>query len=225
MVSEFEQTPLNRVKRVPKNASYDRETVFAVIDAAWIGHLSFLDPSTQSPVLIPMFHARDQEELIFHGARSSRLIKLLGSGQRFSVGFTLVDGLVLAKSTFHHSMNYRSAVIYGSGRVVETEDERWDSFRILTEKAMPGRWDDARQPSSKELAATEVVRLKIDSASAKIRTGPPVDEPNDLRLPVWSGIVPLKETADEPQADKHSKELPVPDYVENFLRLFNRTGQ
>ena len=222
MSSSFDQTEVNRVRRVPKRGHYDRESVYGVVDAAWVGHVAFADRSTQHVTVIPMLHARDGDDLIFHGAKASRLMKLLGSGSPVSIGFTLVDGLVLAKSLFHHSMNYRSAVVFGSGRPVEGREEATEALRILSEKITPGRWDDARQPADRELAATAVVRVRIESASAKIRTGGPVEEPEDESLPVWSGVLPLSETAGTPITDTHSVSLPVPDYLGTFRRQLNQ---
>lgn len=221
MSSTFEQTEVNRVRRVPKRGHYDRETVYGVVDAAWVGHVAFHDKSTQRVTVIPMLHARNGNDLIFHGAKSSRLMKWLGSGEPLSIGFTLIDGLVLAKSLFHHSMNYRSAVVFGIGHAVDTQEEVTEALRILSEKVAPGRWDDAREPADREVAATAVVRVRIESASAKIRTGGPVEEPEDESLPVWSGILPLSESAGMPIADTHSVSLPVPDYLTTFRRQLN----
>ena len=221
-MSEFEQTEQNRVRRVPRRGHYDYATVFRVIDVAWIGHVAFVDPTTHQATVIPMLHARDGDELIFHGAKSSRLMKLLGSGQPVSVSFAAVAGLVLAKSLFHHSMNYRSAVVFGCGSVVESRDSVLSSLKVLSDKLVPGRWEDARQPNDRELEATAVVRLRIESASAKIRTGDPIDEPTDADLPVWSGLLPLSEQAQEFIADENSLSLVVPRYLAEFRERLNR---
>ncbi|MFK7822209.1 MAG: pyridoxamine 5'-phosphate oxidase family protein [Planctomycetaceae bacterium] len=214
--SPFPVTDRNRVQRVPKRGHYDRDTVYSVIDAAWVGHVGIVDRTTKHVAVIPLMHAREGDELIFHGAKSSRLIKHLGSGEGISVAFTLVDGLVLAKSLYHHSMNYRSAVVFGTGRIAESEVERLSSLQSISNKVMPGRWNDARQPNEKELAGTGIVRVKIDSASAKVRTGDPVDDPEDMGLPIWSGVVPLSESIGQPLPDGNSEGIAVPKYLQGF---------
>ena len=185
---QFDITEQNRVRRVAKRGLYDHESVFRVIDAAWIGHIGITTPPTDERpsgvTVIPMLHARIDDQLIFHGATSSRLMKYLSSGQPICVSFGIVDGLALAKSLFHHSMNYRSAVVFGSGALEEDPDQRIAALKAISDKVMPGRWDDARQPNQKELKATAIVTMKIDTASAKIRTGAPVDEEDDHHLPV-----------------------------------------
>jgi len=216
MPPSFDVTQLNQVKRVPKRGSYDHETVFSVIDAAWIGHVGILSPPGGAVTVIPMLHARLDDCLIFHGARSSRLMKYLASGEPLSISFAITDGLVLAKSLFHHSMNYRSAVVFGTGKSVEGETEINNALKAISDKIMPGRWEDARQPNDKELSATEVVKVKIKSASAKIRTGDPMDDEADLELPFWSGVIPIHSQIGQPMTDQNSTELPVPDYIDKY---------
>ncbi len=225
MSDPFEVSPINQVKRIPKRAKYDRKSVFDVIDAAWVGHVGILDDRSQGVAVIPMLHARIDDTLIFHGANSSRLMNYLAGGQPICVTFSLVDGLVLAKSLFHHSMNYRSAVVFGTGCLLEDKSENIAALKAISDKVMPGRWDDARQPSTKELAATAVVSMKIETASAKIRTGNPVEEPEDLPLPVWSGIVPIESTFGTPITDPNSEKLPIPEYVESFRKKHNTAAQ
>lgn len=217
MSKQFEVGDLNRVKRVPKRGVYDHDSVFKVIDSAWMGHVGILSPSGGVTV-IPMLHARIDDRLIFHGANSSRLMIYLGSGQPVSVSFAMADGLVLAKSLFHHSMNYRSAVVFGSGRLLDEPDEIIRGLRAVSDKIMPGRWDDARQPNTKELAATAVVELKIETASAKIRTGDPVDDDADLELPVWSGVLPIESKLGRPTSDANSVNLEVPSYLQSHFK-------
>ena len=212
MKNEYEKTDRNRVRRVAKRALYDHEAVHQVIDAAWVGHIAFADKE-HGVTTIPMLHARIDQALIFHGARSSRLMKFLSSGQPLSVSFCMVDGLVLAKSLFHHSMNYRSAVVFGTGELVEDEEEQIAALKAISDKIMPERWDDARQPNAKEMSATAVVRMNIESASAKIREGAPSDDKEDLELPIWSGVLPIEESLGKPQADEHSQKLEVPKYL------------
>jgi nitroimidazol reductase NimA-like FMN-containing flavoprotein (pyridoxamine 5'-phosphate oxidase superfamily) len=221
MGKQFATTELNQVKRVPNRGAYDRETVFRVIDAAWMGHVGILNP-TGGVTVIPMLHAIMDDSLIFHGAKSSRLMKYLGSGDPVSVSFGMVDGLVLAKSLFHHSMNYRSAVIFGTGQLINDAEEVLKALKAISDKIMPGRWDDARQPNQKELSATAVVKLEIDSASAKIRTGDPVDDKDDFSLPVWSGILPIRSSFGRPISDANSDGTPVPEYFELFTSRYNQ---
>lgn len=221
MTKQFETTTLNQVKRVAKRGAYDHETVFKVIDAAWMGHVGILNPEGQVTV-IPMLHARLDDALIFHGANSSRLMKYLSSGNPVSVSFGMVDGLVLAKSLFHHSMNYRSAVVFGAGQLLNDPEDVLAGLNAISEKIMPGRWDDARKPNEKELAATAVVRLRIESASAKIRTGDPIDDEADIQLPVWSGVLPIRSSFGTPIADSNSTGQEFPNYFESFTSLYNQ---
>ena len=188
-MDDFARTERNKVKRLPQRAQYDRETIYRIIDEAPISHVAFTQED--QPVVIPMLHARLGDTLYFHGAPASRLLKLIGAGHPMSVAFTVLDGLVLARSVFHHSVNYRSAVIFGTGKFVESDADKLVALEALTEHIAPGRWADARQPNRKELDATTVIALRIESASAKIRTGLPVDDEADYALPVWAGVVPL----------------------------------
>lgn len=213
----FEKTSLNQVKRVAKRGHYDKETVHRVFDAAWICHVGFTGESF--PTIIPMFHVRFGDEIIFHGATTSRLMTHLASGAPVCLSAAMVDGLVLARSLFHHSMNYRSAIAFGTGRLIEDREEITAAFKALSDKVMVGRWDDARQPTEKELKATALVAIKIESASAKIRTGDPVDDPEDSDLPVWAGVVPIRETLGEmkPAADLRH-DVTAPDYLHSFYQ-------
>ena len=142
-------------------------------------------------MIIPMMHTRQDDSIIFHGAKSSRLMRYLGGGGPICLSVAIVDGLVLAKSLFHHSMNYRSVVAFGKGKEIESDSKKLEALKAISDKVMPGRWNDARLPNEQELKATAVVSVCIDSASAKIREGGPVDDPEDLELPHWAGVVPL----------------------------------
>ncbi len=217
--NSFEQTPLNQIKRVAKNAQYDKETVFSIFDQAWICHVGFEGESF--PMVIPMFHVRVGDEVVFHGATTSRLMQQLSVGNPVCLSATIVDGLVLARSLFHHSMNYRSAVAFGSGRLLTDPMEVMAAFKALADKVMPGRWDDARQPNDKEIKATSLVAVKIESASAKIRTGGPADDPEDHRLPVWAGVLPFPNTvgAPEPASDLTEGIIP-PEYLQTFCKEY-----
>ena len=211
-MTEYAKTDINQVRRLPKRADYDRETVQAIVDASAICHVGFVVDGR--PFVIPTIHARIGEVVYFHGAPASRMLKTIQSGAELCITVTHLDGLVLARSAFHHSMNYRSAMLFGPGRLVDDETEKWDALHAITEAVMPGRWDDVRQPNPKEMAATLVVALQIEYASAKVRTGPPGDDEEDYALPVWAGVLPLALTAQAPIADPLLMPgIPVPDYI------------
>ncbi len=177
-----------RVKREPQRARYDRETVDAILDEALICHLGFAVDGR--PYVVPTLHARVGDRLYVHGSAASRMLRHVAMGAEVCVTVTLFDGLVLARSVFNHSVDYRSAMVFGRATLVEG-DEKVAALRALTEQLAPGRWDEARQPTAKELKATWILSLPLDEASAKVRTGPPEDEPEDLDLPVWAGVVPV----------------------------------
>jgi nitroimidazol reductase NimA-like FMN-containing flavoprotein (pyridoxamine 5'-phosphate oxidase superfamily) len=177
-----------RVKREPQRARYDRQTIDAILDEGLICHLGF--EVEGQPFVIPTLHARVGDTLYVHGSSASRALRHAGSGAPVCVTVTIFDGLVLAKSVFNHSVNYRSAVIFGTARVVPDEEKR-EALRALTNQLVPGRWDEARQPTDQELKATWILAVPIDEASAKVRTGGPEDEPEDLDLPVYAGVVPV----------------------------------
>ena len=212
MNQKFEVEERNRVRRVPKRGIYDRLTVYEIIDAAPISHVAIHDPD-QGPIVIPTLHGRIDDQLIYHGATTSRLMQQLASGQPVCISFALVDGLVLAKSLFHHSMNYRSVVVFGRGRQVETEAEKNRALKAMSDRLLPGRWEDARLPNAKELKATSIVMIEMESASAKVRTGDPVDDPEDHDFPCWSGIVPFETVWKQPIADANSTDVQVPEYL------------
>jgi nitroimidazol reductase NimA-like FMN-containing flavoprotein (pyridoxamine 5'-phosphate oxidase superfamily) len=187
-----------RVKREPQRARYDRETIEAILDEALICHVGF--EVDGRPYVMPTLHARVGDRLYVHGSAASRMLRHAEAGAPVCVTVTLVDGLVLAKSVFNHSVNYRSAVIFGTATLVEGDEKR-EALRALTEQLAPGRWDEARQPSDQELKATWILSLPLDEASAKVRVGGPEDEPEDVDLPVWSGLVPVHLEADPSEYD------------------------
>lgn len=216
-MSTFEKTTLNTVKRVPNRGQYDKETVYAVVDDALICHVSFI--YDERPVIIPTIHARDGDNLLLHGATSSRMMRHIATGADLAVAVTHLDGLVLARSVFHHSMNYRSAVLFGKGHLIEDQDEKMKALEIFTEKLIPHRWDDARQPSPNEAKATHIVSIPIDSASAKIRVGPPGDDDEDYALDVWAGVLPMRTVFGELDADPRLKEgVALPDYLSAYAQ-------
>ena len=178
---------MSRVRRVPERASYDAESVYAILDAAPIGHVGFT--VDERAVVIPMLYGRDGDVLYLHGSVASRLQRVLAGGVPLCLTVTLVDGLVLARSTFHHSMNYRSAVVFGRATPVD-EDEKAQGLRIVSEHLLAGRWAASREPNEIELRQTSVLRMEIEEASAKVRRGGPIDEPEDLTLPIWAGVIP-----------------------------------
>ena len=218
--NSFEVTGRNRIRRVAKRAEYDRDAVFQVFDQAWICNVGI--SGEQGPIIIPMLHARIEDRLIFHGATSSRLMQYLSSGEQVCLSVAMADGIVLARSLFHHSMNYRSAIAFGAGRLLSREKERLEALKAITDKVMPGRWDDARQPNAKEMKATAVVAVKIEAASAKVRRGGPLDDEEDYQLDVWAGVLPVKETYQPPIPDaKLSLDIPIPPYVTRFAKERN----
>lgn len=216
-MTDFQPTDRSKINRIPKRAHYDRDTIYPIVDAALICHVGFVRDG--QPFVIPTIHARDEDAIILHGAKASRLLKTAAEGVPLCVTVTHLDGLVLARSVFHHSMNYRSAVLFGAGRIVDELDEKLEAMRILTEHIMPGRWEDSRQPSPKELNATTMVRMEIEDASAKVRTGAPGDEDEDYDLPIWAGVLPMTTQYGTPIVDEAMRmELPVPDYISDYWR-------
>ena len=201
-----------RIRRHPERGRYERCEIDAVFDAALICHVGFDDAR---PVVIPMIHARVGDSLYLHGSPGSRLLRRLEHGVDMCVTATLVDGLVLARSQFHHSLNYRSAVVLGRGRLVADDAEKRLALRAIVDHVLPGRGDDSREPSPKELLSTKVLAVSIDEASAKVRTGPPIDDEDDVALPFWSGVVPLTTTPGPP--DPVDPRLPIPDYVQRLV--------
>ena len=216
-MSEFTPTRRTRVQRLAKRGSYDREIVYRVLDEAFICHAGFL--ADDQPYVIPTGYARAGDKLYIHGSAASRMLRTLAEGVQICVTVTLLDGLVLARSAFHHSMNYRSVVILGTARIVEDEKEKWQALRAFTEHVVPGRWNEIRQPNESEMKATTVLCLPLEEVSAKIRTGPPVDEEEDYQLPVWAGVLPLRLTPSAPVVDPRCRpETHCPDYVVKYAR-------
>ena len=181
----------SRVRRVPKRAAYDESTIHAILDASLIGHVGVV--ASGRPVVIPMLYGRDGDAVYLHGSVASRLLRDLAGGVDVCLTVTLIDGLVLARSAFHHSMNYRSVVAFGRARRVEGHEQE-HGLRVISEHLAPGRWDEVRPPTEQELKVTSVLRLDIEEASAKVRTGDPIDDDEDLALPVWAGVLPCSLT-------------------------------
>ena len=188
---------------MPARADYERETIDAILDEALVAHVGFAHEG--QPYVIPTLHARVGEEVYFHGSAASRTIRALAAGAPACLTATLLDGLVLARSAVHHSVNYRSVVVFGRARPVEDLDERMAAIEAFTERLIPGRWGEARPPTVKELKAIQVLALGLEEASAKVRSGPPLDDEEDHALDVWAGIVPLHTSAGEPIPDPRLK--------------------
>ena len=189
-----------RVRRLPDRGRYDADTIHRVLDEAMICHVSF--SSDEGPVVIPTIHARVDDTLYLHGSHASRMMRTI-VGRQVCVAATIVDGIVAARALFHHSLNYRSVVVFGEARLVEDPAERSMAFRAITEHILPGRWDEARQPSVKEDRGTRLLAVDIAEASAKVRSGPPGDDEDDLGQGIWAGVIPLRTIAGEP--------IPAPD--------------
>jgi len=187
------------VKRLPKRAVYDRAQVHAILDEGFVCHIGFV--ADGQPYVIPTGYGRAGDQLYIHGSAASRMLRALGQGAPLCVTVTLVDGLVLARSAFHHSMNYRSVVVLGNARVVSDAEEKMAALGVVTNHIAPGRWEEVRHPTEQELKSTTVLALALDEVSAKVRTGPPLDDEQDYTLPVWAGVVPLRTEVGEPLPD------------------------
>lgn len=188
-----------KLRRMPARGVYDRDAIDAILDEALVAHVGFV--SEGQPYVIPTLHARVGGEVYFHGSAASRTIRALRAGAPASLTVTLLDGLVLARSVVHHSVNYRSVLVLGAARPVEDLTERMAAVQAFTERLIPGRWEEARPPSTKELKAISVLALPLDEVSAKVRTGPPVDDEEDYALDAWAGVIPLHSTAGTPLPD------------------------
>ena len=210
-------TERTRVVREPQRGVYDRDTIYKILDEAFVCHVGFSVDG--QPYVIPTLFARVGDAIYFHGSAASRMLRNLGRGIPVCVTVTLVDGFVLARSVFNHSMNYRSVVALGTAEPVETPEEKFKALHAFTEKIIPQRWNDARQPNEKELKSTSILRLPLSEISAKVRSGPPTDDDPDYALPVWAGVVPMQLVSGAPIRDERcDASIPLPDYLENFRR-------
>lgn len=216
-VEPFAPTGRTTIKRLPKRAAYDRETVYAILDEGFVCHVGFAIDG--SPYVIPTGYGRDGDLLYIHGSAASRMLRTLEQGIQVCVTVTLLDGLVLARSAFHHSMNYRSVVVFGVASVVTEEEEKLKALLAFSEQVIPGRWNEVREPDENELKATLVLKVPLTEASAKIRTGPPIDDEPDYALPVWAGELPLYLQAGAPVADPRLPEgISPPEYALGYTR-------
>lgn len=216
-MQRFAPTERTTLKRLPKRGVYDRKRVYAILDEAFICHVGFVVEGR--PVVIPTGYGRVGNLLYIHGSAASRMLRALAEGIDVCVTVTLVDGLVLARSAFHHSFNYRSVVVFGKARVVTDADEKLAALRAFTEHVLPGRWDDVRWPNETEMKVTTVLALPLEEASAKVRTGPPIDDPEDHALSAWAGVLPLRLAAGDPLDDEQLREgIRPPGYVRDYRR-------
>lgn len=217
MSETFTPNQRTRVVREPHRGVYDRESINKILDEGFVCHVGFAIEG--QPFVIPTMYARVGDAIYFHGSAASRMLRGASAGIAVCVTVTLVDGLVLARSVFNHSMNYRSVVALGKAALVDAAAEKLEALRAFTEKILPGRWNDARQPNEKELKATSILRLPLTEVSAKVRIGPVEDDAEDYALRVWAGIVPLRLVADAPVRDARcDAEIPVPAYAANYKR-------
>jgi len=216
-IEGFAPTERTAVKRLPKRGAYDRETVYAILDEGFVCHVGFAVDG--SPYVIPTGYARDGDALYIHGSAASRMLRTLEQGVQVCVTVTLIDGLVLARSAFHHSMNYRSVVVFGTASVVLEDEEKLKALSAFSEQVIPGRWNEVREPDENELKATLVLKLPLTEASAKVRTGPPLDDEPDYALEVWAGELPLHLQAEAPIPDPRlPRGIDPPEYALRYAR-------
>jgi nitroimidazol reductase NimA-like FMN-containing flavoprotein (pyridoxamine 5'-phosphate oxidase superfamily) len=219
------RTTRTELRRMPSRGSHDRETIHRIFDAGFLASVGFCKDG--QPFVIPTLYGREGDKLYLHGSAASRLLCELETGLPVCVCVTLVDGLVLSQSAFHHSMNYRSVVSFGTARSIEEPVQKIEALRIISEHVVPGRWKDVRAPSEQELRATKVLKFSIDEASAKVRTGPPLDGEGDYGFPVWAGVLPLAMRCEAPIPDERLADgIEAPDYVRLYdVRLNGATKQ
>ncbi|MGQ0540537.1 MAG: pyridoxamine 5'-phosphate oxidase family protein [Blastocatellia bacterium] len=221
MIESTTETDRTKVKRLPVRGHYDRETIYAILDEAFICHVGFIVDS--QPYVIPTGFARIGDDLYIHGSAASRMLQNLAKGIDVCVTATLIDGLVLARSAFHHSINYRSVVILGKAELIEDAEEKNKALEAFTEHIIPGRWDEVRWPTELELKATSVLKLPIEEASAKVRTGDPKDDEADYAMNVWAGVLPLDHVLSRPVPDSRlSENINVPDHVNKYDRKIKK---
>src|SRR5712671_6567910 len=210
-------TKRSELRRIPVRGSDDWETISRILDVGFLAHVGFSVDG--QPFVIPTLYGRKGEKLYLHGSAASRMLRQLETGVPACVTVALVDGLVLARSAFHHSMNYRSVVACGTARKISDPSTKMEALRIVSEHLIKGRWDNVREPTGKELKATTVLEFQIEEASAKVRTGPPIDDEEDYALPVWAGILPLELAATTPLPDQRlAPGTPVPGYLEAKIK-------
>lgn len=214
-------TQRSQVRRLPQRGAYEREFVYEILDEGLICYVGFV--TNEQPVVIPTAYGRVGDKLYIHGSPASRMLQTLQGGVEVCVTVTLLDGLVLARSAFHHSMNYRSVVVFGTATLVKDPKQKLEALQAFTEHVVPGRWDQVRPPTRQEIQGTLVLSLPLDEASAKVRTGEPVDDEQDYQLPVWAGVIPLEQAAKAPIPDSRLPAgIEIPEHVSNYRR--SRSG-
>ena len=222
MNDHIAQTEKTRLRRLPKRGAFDRETVNSILDEAFICHIGFTVDG--QPYVIPTAFGRVDDILYIHGSSASRMLRTLSTGVDMCFTATLIDALVLARSAFHHSINYRSVVVLGKATLVEDINEKNLALEAITNHIVPGRWADVRWPNELELKATSVLKMAIEEASAKIRTGPPIDDEEDYSMNIWAGILPVElKTGDPIDDDRLDNGSTPPDNITNYTRTFRRT--
>jgi nitroimidazol reductase NimA-like FMN-containing flavoprotein (pyridoxamine 5'-phosphate oxidase superfamily) len=210
-------TPRTRLVREAERGVYNREAAYRILDEGFLCHVGFV--ADGQPFVIPTSYGRKDDRLYIHGSAASRMLRQMKDGVPVCVTVTLLDGLVLARSIFNHSMNYRSVVILGKATPVDDAVEKVEALRLLSEHIIPGRWADARRPSERELKATLVMRVPIEEFSAKVRTGPPIDDEEDYSFPTWAGVVPLETVARPPINDPRlDPQYKAPPYAAHYVR-------
>lgn len=213
----FPKTERTTLKRLPKRGVYDRELIYGILDEGFICHVGFVVDGR--PFVIPTGYARVDDQFYIHGSQASRMLRTVAQGVDVCVTVTLNDGLVLARSAFHHSMNYRSVVIFGKASIVEEKEEKLAALLAFSEHVIPGRWDEIRAPNEQELKATTVLSVPLVEVSAKVRTGPPLDDEEDYAMSIWAGVLPLRLVAGEPIGDPRlPKDIEPPAYTLNYTR-------
>jgi nitroimidazol reductase NimA-like FMN-containing flavoprotein (pyridoxamine 5'-phosphate oxidase superfamily) len=218
-MSNFPITDNNKINRAPHRGLYDHQAIYEILDAGFICQVGFIDKN--SPLIIPMTYGRKENALYLHGASTARIMNLLTEEHQVCINVTFIDGIVVSRSMFDTSVNYRSVVLFGKPQLIP-EDEKTEALICISEHIMPGRWSEVRQPLANELKATAIIKVAIESASAKIRTGPPDDDVRDLNLPAWAGVIPLKIIAGAPVNDPAlNADHPVPTSVYATLAKYS----
>lgn len=215
MSKKLAVTGKTKLRRLPNRATYDVETIYQILDEGFVAHVGFA--ANGQTFVIPTGYARCGDKLLIHGSSASRMMRAMAEEIEVCVTVTLIDGLVLARSAFHHSMNYRSVVVFGAAKIITAENEKMEALRLFTEHIVPGRWTDVRPPTANELKATTVLVVPLTEASAKIRTGNPVDDKEDYAMNVWAGVLPAAMNFGEPIPDAQlSREIALPTYIANY---------
>src|SRR5215813_7126657 len=222
-MQDLQTTERTRLKRLPKRASYDRAVINPILDEAMFSHVAFV--AGGQPYAIPTLHVRIGDRLYIHGSAASRMLRVAAEGVDICVTATLMDGLVLARSAFHHSMNYRAVMILGKATALENAEEKNQVLKALVDKIVPRRWDSVRWPTEQELSATSVLSVPIEEGSAKVRTGGPIDDEDDLSIPVWAGVIPLRTESLAPIPERDlAPSMAIPEHVAEYLTPAQRAG-